>query len=113
MDTIHMFYTATASRFNKEYCEICGDRELDVCCDKCGDGVCRNERCCMVFPHYHNSEYVLCDNCKNKIESKLKQVDFSQLTLLKRKIAAKKTIKTLPISTNIESANGRYNGQNK
>lgn len=114
MDTIHMFYTTIVSRYDKEYCEVCGEGEMEICCDKCGDGVCRNERCCMIFPHYNNTEYAVCDSCKCRIEKKLRQeIDMGKLTLLKRKIATKTTIKRLPIATDIESANGRYNGQNK
>lgn len=114
MDTMNMFYTTIVSRYDKEYCEVCGEGDMEVLCDKCGNGVCRNDHCCMIFPHYNNTEYVVCDNCKDKIEKKLRQeIDLDKLTLLKRKIATKTTITRLPIASNIKSAQCGQNGENK
>jgi hypothetical protein len=105
MDIMPMFYTGRLSIREKEYCEVCEEAGIEVCCDKCGDGVCRNERCCMVFPHYKNTEYVVCGICKDQIEKKLKQeIDLGKLTLLKRKIATNTTIRRLPIPSDIEPA---------
>lgn len=114
MDTMNMFYTTIVSRYDKEYCEVCEEGDMEVCCDKCGDGVCRNERCCMIFPHYNNTEYVVCVECKDKIEKKLRQeIDMGKLTLLKRKIATKTTIKRLPITSSIKTAQCGDYGENQ
>lgn len=112
MDAMHMNYTSYASRHDKEYCERCGEGEVLLCCDKCGDGVCRGDRCCMIFPHYRNTEYVICNTCKEQIEQKLKQeIDLGKLTLLKRKIAMNKC-KYLPMTSDVKSKNSGQDGEN-
>jgi hypothetical protein len=110
---MNMRYTAPVSRYDMEYCDRCGEEEVLLCCDKCGDGVCRGERCCMIFPHYRNTEYVVCIACKEQIEEKLKQIiDLGKLTLLKRKIATN-TLKRLPMTSYVKSDTGGENWEEK
>lgn len=70
-------------------CETCGLAEMTECCDKCGDGVCNNhDKCCMVFPHYHNTTYVVCMQCVGIIDEKLiPLIDLGKLQLLKQRIS--------------------------
>ena len=112
MDIMPMFYTQRISLYNKGYCEICEEVEMEFCCDKCGDGVCRNERCCMVFPHYKDTEYVVCNECTKIIEKKLRQIDLEKITLLKRKIATNTTIKHLHMASHVKPTHGGNYGKN-
>ena len=112
MDAMHMIYTSYSSRLDREFCERCGEGDILLCCDRCGDGVCRGDRCCMIFPHHRNTEYVICNMCKEQIEEKLKQeIDLGKLTLLKRKIATNKC-KHLPMTSNVKSKNSGQDGEN-
>lgn len=111
MDILPMFYTPLIGIYNKEYCEVCEEGLVEISCDKCGDGVCRNERCCMVFPHYKNTEYIVCNECKEIIEKKLQQIDLGKITLLKRKIATSTTIKHLHMASHVEPTYGGNYGK--
>lgn len=99
MDILPMFYNSRISLYDKEYCIVCEEEEMILFCEKCGDGVCRNERCCVIFPHHKNTEYVVCMECKEIIEKKLKLIDLGKITLLKRKIATNTTIKHLRMTS--------------
>ena len=70
-------------------CETCGLAEITECCNKCGDGVCSNhDKCCMVFPHYRDTTYVVCMRCVGIIDEKLiPLIDLGKLRLLKRQIS--------------------------
>ncbi len=73
-------------------CELCSEREIHAQCDRCGESVCNSDpHCCMIFPHHHNSEFIVCQTCVADIETKLKPViNMEDLRLLKRKIALRK-----------------------
>ena len=76
-------------------CEVYRVKEV---CQHCGDGVCRRNKCCQVFPHKNNQKFVICNNCTNAIEKKLVlAINYSELYLLKQKIKAKltRTIKNI------------------
>ena len=70
-----------------DYCNEC-DKETNImACNKCASAVCTKGKCCLLFPHYHDSLYVICRTCSIKIEKKLQVlVDLDKLVLLKRKI---------------------------
>ena len=70
-------------------CETCGLAEITKCCNKCGDGVCSNhDKCCMIFPHYRDTTYVVCMRCVGIIDEKLiPLIDLGKLQLLKRQIS--------------------------
>ena len=71
-------------------CNECNDENAILSCDKCGNGLCRNTNCCEIFPHYFNTEFIICRDCCNQVEKKIKvYVDKKDLTLLKNKIARK------------------------
>ena len=73
-------------------CEICTDNFACECCDRCGESVCSSDDCCMIFPHYYNTKYVICRGCFDLIDKKLKVlVDYDKLSLLKKKIASRTT----------------------
>lgn len=71
----------------KEYCEYCEENKVIEVCNKCGEGVCGNEMCCIKFPHYYNSNYIICQGCDTKINEKLiVLIDYNKLKLIKEKI---------------------------
>lgn len=71
-------------------CEQCSKKKKLHLCDKCGNTVCCNVKCSLLFPHYHNTLYVICDNCSNEIGQKMKLViNLGELKCLKRKIKKK------------------------
>ena len=66
-------------------------------CCSCEKIVCDKENCSLTFPHYNDTLHVVCLNCKETIENKLKLVadvdklklvvvDVDKLKLLKQKI---------------------------
>jgi hypothetical protein len=73
-------------------CGICDVNFGCECCDRCGESVCTTDECCMIFPHYYNTKYVICRGCVDLIDKKLKVlVDYDKLSLLKKKIASRTT----------------------
>jgi hypothetical protein len=71
----------------EDCCNECNEKKKIVCCDKCGNAVCTNNRCTVMFPHYKGGVYAVCTSCKTQIEGKLKIfIDLDKLKLLKRKI---------------------------
>jgi len=52
---------------NEDICCTCNAGTIIECCNKCGDGVCLDEMCCTVFPHYHNELFVICRYCSNAV----------------------------------------------
>ena len=75
-----------------EFCNECDMNPMVESCNKCGEAVCMSETCCHLFPHKHDTVYVVCMGCTRDIESKLKVlIDHSHLKLLKMKIKLGKT----------------------
>ena len=73
--------------YDIEKCNECDDRQIEECCNKCGEGVCLSSQCCELFPHYHNSNYTICRQCTDKIEKDLLVLlNHNDLRLLKQKI---------------------------
>jgi len=72
---------------NKETCEYCNINSISECCNKCGDGVCIDSDCSWQFPHYHNTMFIICNNCFIDVNKKLNVlIDYNKLNLLKEKI---------------------------
>jgi hypothetical protein len=101
-----MLYTPYIGFYDKEYCEVCEETEIEINCNKCASGVCRNEQCCVVFPHHKNTEFVVCNECKEIIDKKLQKIDLGKITLLKRKIATHTTIKHLRMTPYVKPTKG-------
>ena len=75
-----------------DICEECNEKKQIVLCDKCGGGVCQNDDCSVLFPHYNNTLFVICNHCCDEIFDKFKlMIDFTKIKLLKNKIKTKKT----------------------
>jgi len=89
-----LFIPHFVGKTDDEFCNECNTNRLIECCNKCGEGVCVNDNCSTIFPHYKNTVFVLCRSCSDQIESKLKVViDLDKLRLLKNKICNKRTKK--------------------
>ena len=70
-----------------DHCYECDLKTTILACNKCGNAVCNKGNCCMLFPHYNESLYVICRTCAKGIDKKLKVlVDLDKLKLLKKKI---------------------------
>lgn len=82
--------------FEEEYdntCSICINDNIYGQCDKCGDSVCNSDgKCCLIFPHYGSSEYLICKNCTINIEKCLKPY-IEELAILKNRIKRGATYK--------------------
>tara|TARA_B100000035_G_C20653242_1_gene401922 strand:+ start:212 stop:574 length:363 start_codon:yes stop_codon:yes gene_type:complete len=79
-----------------DICEECEEKKQIVLCEKCGGGVCENEDCSFLFPHYNNTLFVICRRCCDEVFDKFKLVmDFTKLKLLKNKIKTQKTKTTM------------------
>ena len=79
-------------------CCGCEVYRVKYVCQHCGDGVCRRNICCQIFPHKNDQKFVICNNCTNTIDEKLMLViNYNDLYLLKKKIRAKltRTIKNI------------------
>jgi len=88
-----------------EFCCECEEYRVKEMCQHCGDGVCRRNICCWVFPHKNNREFVICNKCANTIDKKLIMViNYSDLRLLKQKIKTKLTraIKNIEMVEKVE-----------
>lgn len=59
---------------NMDYCSTCEKKNVILCCDKCGDAVCNDKKCCTKFPQYNKDDYVLCTQCLRQIEQNFKQL---------------------------------------
>jgi hypothetical protein len=57
-----------------DYCTSCDGKKVIQCCDKCGDSVCGNVKCCTIYPQYKKDDIVLCNYCVKQIESKFKEL---------------------------------------
>jgi hypothetical protein len=82
--------------YNIEKCNECNEQPIEDCCNKCGEGVCLSNKCCELFPHYHNSNYTICRECTTTIENKLSLIlNHNDLRLLKQKINKQMTKKDI------------------
>jgi len=68
-----------------DLCINCEFAVIMISCDKCGDGVCMSERCCVTFPHKYNKLYVLCKTCVEKIDKQFRLVIYFKNKTKKRK----------------------------
>ena len=74
-----------------EYCDVCKKNLLYAQCNKCGGSVCNSDGdCCIIFPHYHNTEFIICNFCTTEADKKIKPY-IEELQTLKRNIKNKKT----------------------
>lgn len=70
-----------------DVCESCEINTPLYSCNKCGNGICDDNKCSMQFPHYSNTTYFVCKHCVDTISLKLVlQIDLGKLELLKEKI---------------------------
>ena len=72
-------------------CNECELYEMEESCNKCGEAVCSNNLCCELFPHYSNTNFIICRSCVNEVDKKLQVLfDYKErdmhLQLLKIKI---------------------------
>ena len=81
-------------------CNECRSDAIEDTCNKCGEGVCMNNKCCEQFPHYYNTTFIICRQCANEIEKKLhileedeKDMYRKDLKLLKIKIKKRMKMK--------------------
>lgn len=73
-------------------CTCCNDAIINDCCNKCGDGVCAKESCCIIFPDRGNTTYNICKTCIDKIDSKFHLlIDMGKIEPLKKKIELSQT----------------------
>ena len=76
----------------KDECDVCEEKKIINCCDRCGSGICYN--CCITFPHHYNTLYIICNNCSDEIGKKFTPtlgIDREKLKLLKQRIKKNKT----------------------
>ena len=57
-----------------DHCVSCETKTVILCCDKCGDAVCGNKKCCARYPQYKKEDLILCIFCIRNIEQKFKLV---------------------------------------
>lgn len=86
-------------RVDYETCNECNLGQIEECCNKCGEGVCIEQKCCETFPHYHDTLFTICRRCATEIEKKfyileVEEVNQSELKLLKQKIKKRMMKKT-------------------
>jgi hypothetical protein len=77
MSVVERAYKQNRNLFHydrNDTCNVCGTNCVYDCCNKCGEAVCESVHCCSVFPHYKNTEYVVCRVCYETIDRKLKVV---------------------------------------
>ena len=68
-------------------CEVCEKNYPRYNCNTCAKSICGEDKCCITFPHYHNTTYFVCTSCTDAISLKLiLQIDLGKLILLKEKI---------------------------
>ena len=77
---------------NLDLCNECNSQVVRESCNRCGEGVCLGTNCCLTFPHYKDTLFVVCLDCSKQIESKLKVlIEKDDLKLLKQRIKLGKT----------------------
>ena len=71
----------------RDECNECNEVKTILQCNKCGNSICTSRKCSLLFPHYFNSIFAVCNSCRLDIEGKLKiSIDVEKLKLLKKKI---------------------------
>ena len=71
----------------KDICNECNEVKKIILCNKCGNSICTSSKCCIIFPHYFDTLFAVCNDCRLEVEGKLKiLIDFEKLKLLKKKI---------------------------
>ena len=81
-------------KYNKlsawEKCIECYAFSVKDICQQCGEGLCNQSKCCDVFPHKDNKNFVICKTCSSYIEDKFVLViNYDDLRILKHKINKK------------------------
>ena len=80
-------------------CNECHNALLVDSCNKCGNGICESESCCMIFPDKYNKQYYICRHCFDDISKNLHLlIDMGKIELIKTKIKEEKTNKHLSIN---------------
>lgn len=70
-----------------DLCNECEKYHPSYCCNKCANSICSNDKCRWLFPHYNQTNYVICASCVEEIDKNLTLlIDYSKLVLLKKKI---------------------------
>ena len=73
--------------YEDDVCESCHINTTLYSCNKCGNGICDDAECSLIFPHYYNTTYFVCKSCVDTISQNLiLQIDLGKLELLKEKI---------------------------
>lgn len=89
---------------DNDICNECYNALLIDCCNKCGNGICDSESCCVIFPDKYNKQYYICRNCFDDISKNLHLlIDMGKIELLKTKIKEEKTNKHLSIKRRLSS----------
>jgi hypothetical protein len=52
-------------------CNECKSERIEETCNRCGEGVCMDDKCCEKFPHYYDTKFIICRDCATEIEKKL------------------------------------------
>ena len=94
-----------------EYCDVCKKNLMYAQCNKCGDSVCNSDgECCVIFPHYYNTEFIICNFCMTEADKKIKPY-IEELRTLKQNIKNNKTHKrdSSSDSTDSNDSNDSYN----
>ena len=90
-----------------DICNECHNSLLVDCCNKCGNGVCDNDTCSMVFPDKFNKKYFICKHCVDDINKDLHLlIDMGKIELLKKKIKEETTKKQIWRKNSNESLSG-------
>jgi hypothetical protein len=93
---ISIYETRRGRKRVTDPCDMCEAANVTESCNKCCTGVCDAANCCMKFPHYHNTNFVICTTCTNDIDRKLiLLIDLGKLRLLKKKISANETVQSI------------------
>jgi hypothetical protein len=76
-----------------DLCNECDHNIIFHECNKCGSGVCNSIECHSSFPHYRNTQFVVCNGCYKNIDYKLLNYDhlliynFLKKNMRKRRIS--------------------------
>lgn len=69
------------------FCGVCEKKMAKLSCNVCEDTICKSKNCSELFPHYNNTQYVVCSTCFEEVDSKLKMRRYPpELDTLKAKI---------------------------
>jgi len=62
-------------------CVECDVGKVINTCNKCGNGVCKQSKCHLSFPHNYDTTFVICKNCYDKIDNQL--INYDHLIIYK------------------------------